>query len=607
MTSVAVLPVVVPVLTAAAIAATGGVLPGRLIHGAAIAAAAATTGLCGLLLARSWDGTIVTWFGGWRPRHGIAIGVSFVVDPMAAGLACFAALTVAIVLVYSWHYFDETAALFHTLMLVFLGAMAGFALTGDLFDLFVFFELMSVSAYVLTAYAIDQPAPLQGALGFAITNSIGGILVLLGIALLYGRTGALNLAQIGESLARGRLDALVVTAFALMASGFLVKAAAAPFHFWLADAYGAAPTPICAVFSAVMSDLGLYALARVYWTVFSGPFTAHAGAVRGVLLPVACLTMLVGAAMALLQRHLKRLLAFVTISRGGVFLAGIALLTPKALAGTSVAVLGDGFAKAALFLAVGALAHVLGSADELRLRGRGRRLPLAAAVFAVGGLVVAGLPPFAGWLGVAWIEEAATAAGHDWLRVVVAVSSAVAAGAILRAGLRIFAGVGPAEDPLLTKERDRPEREEPGAGRTHRSPMLIGSLALLLVLALGLGLVPRLTAHAEGAALLVEDRSAYVATVLHARPSPPSRPPPEGVAAGSYVEGGLTVLAALAVAALALGRERIRSRRGRALGAALAPALERLRALHSGRIGDYVAWTTVGTAAIGAVLVAATR
>ena len=122
-------------------------------------------------------------------------------------------------LVFSWRYFKEIGTLFTALMLVFLGAMAGFSLTGDLFNLFVFFELMSVAAYALTGYKIEEEQALEGALNFAITNSIGAFLVLIGIGLLYGRTGALNLAQIGQALASGPADGLVIVALALITGG----------------------------------------------------------------------------------------------------------------------------------------------------------------------------------------------------------------------------------------------------------------------------------------------------------------------------------------------------------------------------------------------------
>src|SRR5207253_10634799 len=154
--------------------------------------------------------------------------------------ALAAALTTA-ALVFSWHYFEEVGYLYYTLMLVFLGGLCGFALTGDLFNLFVFFELMGVAAYALTGYKVEQPGVLQGALNFAITNTIGAFLVLFGIALLYGRTGALNLAQIGEALARRPADGLMIGSFVLLTVGFLIKAGAVPFHFWLSDAYAVAP------------------------------------------------------------------------------------------------------------------------------------------------------------------------------------------------------------------------------------------------------------------------------------------------------------------------------------------------------------------------------
>src|SRR5207247_2029244 len=145
----------------------------------------------------------------------------------------------------------------------------------DLFNIFVFFELMGAAAFALTAYRADRPGPLQGALNFAVTNSLAAFLILGGIGLLYGRTGALNLAQVGEALARRRSDGLVVVAFLLLVVGFLIKAGAVPFHFWLSDAYAVAPIPVCVLLSGAMSDLGIHAIARLYWDVFSGPLGGH--------------------------------------------------------------------------------------------------------------------------------------------------------------------------------------------------------------------------------------------------------------------------------------------------------------------------------------------
>ena len=297
--------VAIPLVTAAMLVAVTSIVPRRVIDMLAIASAIACLVLCALVLDDASDGTLVHWFGGWTPREGIALGISFSIDQIGAGLALFASALFLAAFVFCWRYFIVIGPLFHALMLVFLAAMLGFSYTGDLFNLFVFFELMSVAAYALVAYDIEEEGPLLGALNFAITNSIGAFLILVGIALLYGRTGALNMAQIGDALAGQPADGLVVVAFTLMAVGFFVKAAVVPFHFWLADAYSVAPTPVCLLLSAAMSELGLYAFARVYWTVFSGTLGGEE-ALEAILIGAGALTALVGAVMAFGQRHLKR-------------------------------------------------------------------------------------------------------------------------------------------------------------------------------------------------------------------------------------------------------------------------------------------------------------
>ena len=147
----------------------------------------------GLTIRTSEAGPVVAWLGGWIPRGQTATGIALVVDPLGAGLASLAATLTTASLVFSCRYFKAVKGLSHALMLVFLAAMVGFCLTGDLFNMFVFFELMSVAAFALTAYKIEDES-LEGALNFVVVNSLGAFLVLTGIGLLYGRTGALNLA-----------------------------------------------------------------------------------------------------------------------------------------------------------------------------------------------------------------------------------------------------------------------------------------------------------------------------------------------------------------------------------------------------------------------------
>src|SRR5205085_10680426 len=188
-----------------------------------VLAAAAATAVSLLVMLDAQRGDVLHWFGGWHPHGNVAIGIGFVADPLGAGMAAFACGLTTLALAYSWTYMREASRLFDVLMLVFCGAMAGFALTGDLFNMFVWFELMGVAAYALAGFKVEELGPIQGAINFAISNTFGAYLILLGIALLYARTGALNFAQLGQFLAARPADRLVVVALTLVLVGFLVK------------------------------------------------------------------------------------------------------------------------------------------------------------------------------------------------------------------------------------------------------------------------------------------------------------------------------------------------------------------------------------------------
>src|SRR4051794_5050730 len=403
-----------------------------------VLAALAMAGLCAATLAQARNDTLVVWFGGWRPRGGAAVGIDFAVDPLGAGLALFVAVLGVAALVMCAEVIEVEDHLFDAIALLFLAAMVGFCLAGDLFNLFVFFELMSVCAYVLVGYDVRRRAPLEGSLTFAITNSIGSILLLFGIGLLYGRTGALNLAQIGRALAGGPADGLVVVSYALVAGGLLTKAAAGPFHFWTADAYAVAPTPVGLLLGGAFSELGLFGLARVHWTVFHDVLAPDEPRLRAILVGLGVVTALVGAVMCAAQHHLKRMLAFATIAHVGLFLVGIGLLDADGLAGAAVWIVGDGLVKAALFAMVGLLNDRFATVEEAALHGRGRELRGVGMLFCVGALAVASLPPFGPFLGKTLVEDAALKAGYGWVPAVMVLVSALTGGALLRVGLRVF-------------------------------------------------------------------------------------------------------------------------------------------------------------------------
>jgi multicomponent Na+:H+ antiporter subunit D len=582
------------------------------VDAVAVAAALSVLVLCVVLAIKASDGRLIYWFGGWRPRagggHPIALGISFTIDPFGAGMAALAAGLVCAALIFSWHYFQEVGNLFHVLMLVFLAAMVGFCLTGDLFNMFVFFELMSVAAYALTAYKVEERGPLQGALNFAVTNSIGAFLLLSGIAMLYARTGALNLAQIGITLDGARLDGLVVVAFAFVMTGFLVKAAVVPFHFWLPDAHAVAPTPVCMLFSGVMVELGLYAVARLMWTAFGGVLTPHLPELRTVLVAMSVITALVGSIMCLLQHHLKRLLAFSTVSHSGLFLLGVALLEPKALAGTAIYVLAHGSVKAALFVCAGILLDRKGSIDERRIFGKARDLPFTGVLFALGGLALAGLPPFGTFLGKGLVEEQASELGLHWVPWLFLAVSAMTGGAVLLAAARVFLGWGrrPEFDPTSLEEGDEDQETE----QTSRTPVVMIAPAVVLIAgALVIGVLPGLAGHVLSGAVTFEQHHLYERKVLGVS-SPIARPPsvqgPVGATLSSSVIGLVGAVCAIAIALFALFKDRLRSKLllGGSLGAR---AVGGLRTLHSGQVGDYVAWLMLGVAAFGGVLAASLR
>ena len=598
--------VAVPLLAAAAISAFGPLLghTRRILDAVAIVVAASIAVMLLIIMVRTVGGDQVYWFAGFRPARGIAIGIDFEVGPLSAGLASLAAVLVTAGMTFSWRYFEPVATYYHALMLIFLAGMTGFCLTGDIFDMFVWFEVMGVAAYALTAYRPEERGSLQGALTFAITNSIGAYLSLSGIGLIYGRTGALNMAQIGAYIGRHPPDGLVAVAFLLIISGLLIKSAIVPFHFWLADAHAVAPTPVCVLLSGVMVELGLYGIARVYWSVF-GQALGHRAAVSHLFLALGVLTAVVGALFCFRERHIKRMLAFSTISHAGVFLAGIALLTPLGLAGTAIYVAGHGLVKAALFLCVGIVLHRLGSVNETWLHGRGRRLRVTGVVFTLAAFGLADLPPFGSFLGQGYIDDSAWAHGLPWLTAVFVACTILTGGATLRVAGGVFYGLGdaPSEDAEMAKMAAE-ETSETESGKQRTPLTMIIPPALLVACAAALGLIARLGPAVQAAAIRFQDQAGYNATVLAGarivHPVAIAAAEPTGLTVSDVLTATGSAVGAMVLAFLALYWRRLPLlRRGFEPGAGLTAPVQRFQ---SGVVNDYVTWIVLGLACIGGML-----
>ncbi len=594
------LPVVIPMIAAATLVAVRHWTPRWVNDVAATGVALTVVVLCAILTIHAGHDPFAYWMGGWRPSHSVTIGISFSIDSVGAGMATFSALLVSAALIYSWRYFDSADGLFHALMLVFLAAVVGFSLTGDLFNLVVFFELMGAVAYALTAYKIEERGPIQGAINFAISNSIGAYAIFIGVGLLYARTGALNMAQIGKTLDGHPADPLVVLALTLLLAGFLTKAAVVPLHFWLADAHAVAPTPVCVLFSGVMVELGIYAIARVYWAIFAGALSPREIQLRAILVTFGTVTALWGAVMCFSQRHIKRLLAFSTISHVGMFVCGLGLLSAKGLAGVATYVIGHSFTKAALFMLTGVLLHRFGTVDEFDLHGRGRELRVVGVLFALGGLMLAALPVVTEFFGKSLLDGAAIDAHYWWLPAVFVISSMFTGGAVLRVAGRVFLGWGPAvgRDEGRQQRAARLDDEERGAaGRTP--PLMVVVPAVLLIAAIVVGVIPGTVPAIERAADQFRDHGAYIRWVLaggrlHFGPEATSH-----IAAYDYAYAIAASAGAVAVAALALIGRPLRDRVPTFITHPVGRGIGGMRELHSGHIGDYIAWWTAGVALLG--------
>jgi multicomponent Na+:H+ antiporter subunit D len=590
--------VAVPLIAAALLIGFGRHADRRISEAVALVATLAVLGLCVALLVRTAGGLDVYWFGGWAPRRGVAIGISFTVDAFGAGLATLVALLTVAALVAMSRYRDTDAPHFQALILLFLAGMTGFCLSGDLFNMFVFFELMSVAAFALAGYKVEEGEAVEGSLNFAIVNTIGSFLLLTGIGLVYGHTGSLNLAQIGAALGRLPVDGTLVVSFSLLVAGLLVKAAVVPFHFWLADAYAVAPTPVCILFAGAMSELGIYGIGRIWFDGFAGVLGPRSDELQVVLIVLGSVTALLGGTMCFLQDHLKRLLAFATIAYEGVFLIGLGLLSAAGVAGAAIYVVADGFGKAALFITVAIVQHRRqGRVSESTLHGCGRDLPWTGAVLLLGALSFATLPPFGTFLGKSMIEDELSKDGFGVVVPILLLTSVLTTAAVLRAGTRVFLGWGSRREDPTPEDEKGSEEEEP----TTRTPStLFVPAALLVAASLAVGVVPGVAEAAEAAAERFVAGPAYLHAVL-SEAAPRSLPSPEHYSAAphSFVFSAITLLGALGLAAAALFGERLGGPTTRPAGHAGAIVFRPLHAVHSGRVGDYVAWMVLGVALLG--------
>jgi len=485
--------------------------------------ARATVATCGsvLLVAfaalLAWQvatqGVMAAQMGGWAAPFGI----SLVADPLAALLLLSSAVVTLSITLFAADDVDgaRSDAGFHGFVQVIVTGVVGALLTGDVFNLYVWFEVMLIGSFALMTIGADR-VQLDGAVKYIALNLVATVLLLTAIGLLHAMTGTLNLADLHRVMNERPDDglSLVVATFFLLAFG--IKAALFPVFAWLPAAYHTVPITVAALFAALMTKIGVYSLLRVGTMVFG----AEMSGMQVLLTSVAIATLVVGLAGAVAERRLRRLLAWHVMVSVGILMLGISLGTRAALTAAFLYFVHGMLAKAALFMVIG-MAERHGAGERIDDVGGLQRLaPWLAAAYLFSALSLIGLPPTPGF----WAKLAYVKAGMD-------AGSVLMVAAVLLAGLFSFLPLIRLWNEMFWKAAPEPASADltltrlaghPGATPPAR-PMqavtipagMVWGLAMLTLLSVAIGLAPAsLYAFAADASANVVDPSAYLRAVL---------------------------------------------------------------------------------------------
>jgi multicomponent K+:H+ antiporter subunit D len=507
-----VLPVLLPLATAVLLLALGdrgGAL--RAARAIAIASTALALAVALRLAHDAGAGEVRVYrLGDWPPPFGIVL----VIDRLSALMLVLVPLVALPVLLYAAGGWDGQGRHFHTLLQLLLAGLAGAFSTGDLFNLYVFFEVLLTASYALLVHG-GGGERLRQALSYVVLNLVASALLLAGIALVYGLTGTLNLAHLALRVPLvGEPDAAILRAAAmLLLAAFAFKAALLPLHLWLPASYAAAAPPVAAVF-ALLTKVGAYAILRVHGVVFGADAGPSALAAAPWLLPLALAGCVAGGVGALAAPTLARLVGWLNIVSMGTILAGVGLFNAPGWSGAIWYMAHSSLVIAALFL-------VAELAGAQRGDTGGRLVPAAPlaqpallgtlAVLALGSIV--GLPPLPGFVGKVMILQGAHGAAAAWLWPALLAAALLMLVAVARAGSIVFWAV----------------RTDLAVAPSGRSLWLVASPAALVACALAMsaGAGP-LARYTDAAALQLADRAVYARAVLgeaarleHVRPLPP--------------------------------------------------------------------------------------
>ena len=443
--------------------------------------------------------------------EGFAVGIELVGDPFSGVLVLLVAGVSLGVLAFARQSGPHSNA-FYSGYLLLTGALMGVALTGDLFNLFVFLEISGLTTYALVASG-RSPTAAVAALKYLVVGTTGASIYLVGIGYIFVETGSLNMVDVSRILAGETAfldeglytDPLVVAAFGFVAVGLVTKAAIFPLHTWQPDAYAEAPDTVTVYISALASTAAAYALARVTWFVFTPAFFDAGAANRRVLeflLVLAAASVVAGSALAAVQPRIKRMFAYSSVAQFGLIVIGIGVAvhpaageqaTTFAVYGVGIHLVGHAVIKSGLFATAGALAAATGARRVSEYAGLARRRPVLAGGMAVLGFALVGVPPTVGFIGKWYVALGAVEAGHWPLVTVIFVSTVLSLLYIAQIIERLyFAGVDVSPDPAGTGTGSPGETGEAvaadgGAGATAvatgEGSLSVGMIALAVVAA----------------------------------------------------------------------------------------------------------------------------
>ncbi len=351
-----------------------------------------------LLSVVSSSGTVSYAIGDWAPPVGIEYRIDMVnawvlviVSTIAAAVAFFARVSVEA------EVDERRIPLFYAAYLLCLSGLLGIAATGDVFNVFVFLEISSLSAYALISLGRDRRA-LTSAFRYLIMGSVGATFIVIGIGLLYAATGTLNMADLSAILPQVWDARTVRVAYGFLAVGFCLKLALFPLHMWLPNAYTFAPSAVTAFMAATATKVAVYMLLRFFLTIFGPAFSFDVMALDRLLLLLALAAIASMSLVAIFQADVKRLLAYSSVAQIGYMILGLTLASVTGLTATLLHLFNHALMKGALFMALGCVVYRIGSVHIDAMAGLGRRMPLTTAAFVTGGLSLVGVPLTVGFV-----------------------------------------------------------------------------------------------------------------------------------------------------------------------------------------------------------------